>query len=214
MLGSRRIDAAVLALAAFSTACRDAQPAERSAGAAPGTDTVARTAEGADALAPTADVTKEDAPATSDAAVLADAAAHAAPVEFLPRRSHSIHSHGGEAAHLSGARFVVHNGNARTANVSVVRVEYLTGHSCDVLPSTVRSRPKIDGLSVGSAPPAARVAIPPGSSTPVTVEFASVDAYYTYCDRFAFRVTFDVDGARVQSTAETEVSRVEPPRRP
>ena len=210
MLGSTRIGAALLALGVLSTTCRGAQKAERSADAAPGTDAVARAAEGADALAPSADATREDAPATSDAAGLAGAATHAVPVEFLPQRSHSIHSHGGEAAHLREARFVVHNGNARTANVSVVRVEYLTGHSCNVLPSTVRSTPKIDGLSVGSAPPAARVAIPPESRTPITVEFAPVDAYYTYCDRFAFRVTFDVDGTPVQSTAETEVSRVDP----
>jgi hypothetical protein len=170
-------------------------------------------ADAAGVDAPIAEAGEVDASEPADAATEAAPGATAGPVEIYPQRSVAIHSHGGEAAHLRSARFVVHNPNATAATLSVLRVDYLTGSSCETPPTRVRSSPKADGISLRSALPAKRVSIAAGATAPITVEFSPVDAYYVYCNRFAFRVTFDAGGTRLQSTAETEVHRVDPPRR-
>ncbi len=193
------------------TGCRSVQMPEHAADSMPPVSadatSIADATSGADVVATIVDASTEDATA-------ADAMGTLAAVELRPQKSHAIHEHGGDPAHLYAARFVAHNAGTRRASVSVVRVVFLAGNSCAAFPSQVRSSPKVDGISIGSGGAiAARVTVPPGD-TPLTVEFAPVDAYYTHCNRFAFRVTFDVDGAQVQSTAETEVSRVDPLRHP
>lgn len=46
------------------------------------------------------------------------------------------------------------------------------------------------------------------------VSFASVNAYYTWCDRFAFRVRFKAGAEILTAVAELNVTREEPYREP
>lgn len=43
-----------------------------------------------------------------------------------------------------------------------------------------------------------------------TVGFTAVPAYYVYCDRFAFRVYFHVDGEKLAVIDEVNITREEP----
>jgi hypothetical protein len=122
-------------------------------------------------------------------------------VTFTPEPGHAMHEHGGHPAQLYDAKFTVHNGGSQPAVVNVTRVDFLESYSCDVFPNTLRSSPKPQPL---------RVTVPAGSTMPLEVHFSGVPAYEAWCERFAFRVTFDVDGTAMQSTAETHVVRIEP----
>jgi hypothetical protein len=126
------------------------------------------------------------------------------------------HTHGGAPARLGWARFRVENRGRKPRAIRAEAVDYLHGHSCEVAPAEVRASPKPtgllaeDGVQKESAP---SITLAPGAALEIIVGFApAVDAYYVFCDRFAFRVRFGVDGAPLAVVAETHVARVEPPR--
>ena len=116
--------------------------------------------------------------------------------------THERHEHGGDAAKIGSVRLTVDNPLSRPVRYRVVRVEFLTGHSCG-LPTEVAARPKVT-----SNVPAE---IPPGRST-IAIGFAPQDAYQAWCDRFATRVTLKVEGRAVSVSSEHEVARYEPMR--
>jgi len=104
-------------------------------------------------------------------------------------------------------------------SVRVSQVEYLVGSHCEVVPKTVRSTPVPIGLYLadGEQPKSVKVlAVSPGE-TEVFVGFEAVTATYTHCDRFAFRVTFEVESEGIEPAssavvAETMVMRMAPAR--
>jgi hypothetical protein len=119
----------------------------------------------------------------------------------------AIHTHGGEAARLRTARFSVRNRGKKAATVSVERVSFLTGHTCDEAPAERRSEPTFVGLRSGEKSSTPALAVPPRSKVAFTVEFSPVEAYYSWCDRFAFEVAFRIGDEQVVVVAETEVQR-------
>jgi len=93
----------------------------------------------------------------------------------------------------------------------------LTGvHDCDHPPTTVSARPEPAGLLISDSDQresTRRVMIPPGATVTVDLGFGPAAlAYENSCDRFAFRVTFVVEGelAPLTVVAETKVTRVWP----
>lgn len=121
----------------------------------------------------------------------------------------AMHVHGGAAAQLGQASFSLKNGGP-AAELSVSKVEFLTGSDCKAAPETVQSEPGVVGLSLGEGQsPSKRLEIPKGKHD-LKVHFAHVPAYYTHCDRFAFRVRFESAGESVVVVSETSVGREEP----
>lgn len=121
--------------------------------------------------------------------------------------SHAMHTHGGPSAVLRSARFTA-TCEAPTT-LSIVDVTFVRGHSCDALPTDVGSHPAVEGFAVaGKVVPT--VVVPAGVPTSLSVSFGPVEAYYSYCDRFAFQVRFRGGAAQGVVTAETQVSREEP----
>lgn len=126
-----------------------------------------------------------------------------APVVIAGRTSHHRHEHGGDAAHIGAARFTAHNPHARPLPLRVRTIEFLVDGQCG-LPDKVRARPK--------PPVGAPTELAPGTHE-IVIGFAAQEAYQAHCDRFATRVTFEVEGKRIAATAEHEVMRFEPLRR-
>ncbi len=127
----------------------------------------------------------------------------------------AIHTHGGDAARLGRVTVTVKNDSARVRRLTVKQVEFLTGHDCKAPPTKVTSRPKLERVvdegDHDERPASLKFALPPKSETKLRVSFASVEAYTTHCDRFAFRVSFDVDGSETLApVAEVRVEREEP----
>lgn len=131
---------------------------------------------------------------------------------WLPRASSAIHTHGGEAAHLSQARFVAKNNTHKRVSFRVTSVEFLTSHRCDVAPSEPRRPVTPLRLSPASAPQDALFAgVEPLAQVEFTVVFApAVDAYYTHCNRFAFRIRGSANGTPLEVLSETHVQREDP----
>lgn len=78
------------------------------------------------------------------------------------------------------------------------------------------SRPRVGGMLLDDGEQrqsATEVEVKPGTVEAI-VGFSAVPAYYVYCDRFAIRVDFLVEGSRVAVTDEIVVTREEPLRRP
>jgi hypothetical protein len=126
--------------------------------------------------------------------------------------SHAHHTHGGAPAQLGHARFRVQYDGEVPVVMTVRRIEYVTGRDCDAPPAEVSATPAFGGLfpEDGSRTESVRaLPVSPGTLE-VTVGFEWVEAYYVHCDRFAFRVTFDVGGLPLVATAETQVIREEP----
>jgi hypothetical protein len=144
----------------------------------------------------------------------ANTVAQTDPYRIAGQTSHARHTHGGAAAKLGGATFEVEfSGTKSPTTLTATKVEYLTGHSCDTAPDAVHSTFVPAGLWVDgdeATDSAPVVAIAPGKST-VHVTFPPVEAYYIYCDFFAFRVTF-VAGTdtTLVATAQTDVARITP----
>jgi hypothetical protein len=133
-------------------------------------------------------------------------------VTVAGRDGHAMHTHGGPAARVGDAQFRVTVAGEAPVTLTVTRIEALTGHSCDAPPAEVTSYPTFGGLfpEDGSATESATSLVVRPGTLDVTVGFTAVEAYYSWCDRFAFRVTFDVGGAPLVAVAETNVTRVEP----
>lgn len=122
---------------------------------------------------------------------------------------HAMHVHGGAAAQLGQASFSLKNSGPEAA-LSVAKVEFLTGSSCEALPETVHSEPGVVGLSLGEGQsPSKELRVPKGKHV-LKVHFAHVPATYTHCDRFAFRVHFEGAGQAAVVVSETSVGREEP----
>jgi len=125
------------------------------------------------------------------------------------------HTHGGDPAHIGNVTFVVTNDSDRARRITGKRADFLRDHGCDAPASTVVSHPKLAGL-VFEEDDDPRVEtltleIPPGTSRAIRVGFTAVDAYYAWCDRFAIRVHFSVDGREMLApVAELAVIRMEP----
>jgi hypothetical protein len=140
----------------------------------------------------------------------------------LGRRQHIIaagvdgrtsHTHGGDSAHVDETSIYVRNDTTTPLRVRARRLEWMTSGSCEV-PTEVRARPHVTGISLeDSYTPVPEVAIAPGTAVTIRVSFDPQPAYYTYCDRFAARVTLDVGGESLAPIVETQVSRREPSRR-
>lgn len=109
------------------------------------------------------------------------------------------HEHGGDAARIGYAVFEVNNPLDHDVPVKARKVEFLTDHGC-ALPSEVRARPRVRGVSPAS--------LPPGRSR-LEVLFEPQAAYQSHCDRFAARVSLSVAGQRAPVTVEYEVMRFE-----
>ena len=95
----------------------------------------------------------------------------------------------------------------------MTEVAYMTVHSCDVPPTEVRSKPVFEEIRVTGIPKpkdARELTLQPKSEQDLIVVFTPVEAYYSYCDRFSFRVTFAVNGESLAVVAESTVSREEP----
>ena len=123
------------------------------------------------------------------------------PIVIAGVTSHEQHMHGGDAAKIGSASFVVHNPHRRALRLRVRGIEYLQDFECN-LPAEVRARPKPND---DANPKELR----PGE-TEIAIAFAAQDAYQAHCDRFATRVTFEVEGKRIVATAEHEVTRFDP----
>ena len=127
---------------------------------------------------------------------------------------HARHTHGGAPALLGYARFAFANRGDRPRKVAVGDIEFLSGsHDCENPPRRVVSHLKAGGILMEDGKQresALQVELKPGSSVEAVVGFTTVPAYYVYCDRFAFRVHFRVDGAPVVVTDEVLVTRMEP----
>jgi hypothetical protein len=127
------------------------------------------------------------------------------------------HEHGGPPAELGWFKVHVENRGTRERALSVRSLTFLSGHSCDTAPSEVRATLHAAGLfpddgSLAESTPSLRVA--PGASIDVTIGFQPrVTAYYTFCDRFAFRAELSADGELLTVLSETRVTRVEPLRK-
>jgi hypothetical protein len=121
------------------------------------------------------------------------------PVVIAGLSDSHMHEHGGDAAKIGAASFVVHNPHARPLPLRVTAIEFLRDFSC-ALPNEVRTQPKL-----ATAPRA----LAPGESE-IHVAFAPQSAYQSHCDRFATRVTFDVAGRSIAATTEHDVSRFDP----
>ena len=124
----------------------------------------------------------------------------------------SRHSHGA-AARLGSARFSLLLTGEQPVSLTVSRVEYLTGHDCDGPPTTVRSTPAFSGLI--STDPSMKesvkvLEIAPGDSG-VWVGFEPVEAAYSHCDRFAFRVVFEGSWSSQSSPRDPETSHAQTP---
>ena len=127
------------------------------------------------------------------------------------------HIHGGPPAQLGHASFVFANRGNQERRVSVIDIEFLQGSKdCDHPPSKIVSHPKSGGILLSdgkqrqSSP---EVTVKAGATVEATVGFTTVPAYYVYCDRFAFRVYFQVDGEKLAVIDEVNITRVEPLRR-
>lgn len=131
---------------------------------------------------------------------------------------HVRHLHGGPAAQIGSASFLFANRSDKPRTVAVRAIEFLHGvKDCENPPQRVVSRPKPAGILLQDAKQqssAPRVEVAAGVSVPAVVGFAEVPAYYVFCDRFAVRVRFEVDGEPVVATDEIKVLRVEPLRQP
>ncbi len=138
-------------------------------------------------------------------------------VTITGKPSTSLHTHGGAPATLNDARFEVKNSSAEPVSVTVAKIVFLTGSSCETPPTERRSEPTFGGLFVsgGTQPESVKqLVVAPSATVVVDVGFSGVEAYYSHCDRFAFEVAFDVGGERLTAIAETNVTRVDPLREP
>jgi hypothetical protein len=125
------------------------------------------------------------------------------------------HLHGGPPANLGHARVRVTHTGAEPVPLALSRVEYLTGRSCEEPPSEVHAELRPSGLFAGELGMTESVEVlplPPGAALELHVGFTRVEAYYNFCERFAFRLTFDAGGEALVVVAETDVTRVEPRR--
>jgi hypothetical protein len=111
------------------------------------------------------------------------------------------HTHGGKGAMVSSVSLLVKNPGADAHTLRVTGVERLHG------PCNADGWDDARALVVHE--PADAVTIQGGEETRVAVVFEPVECYNA-CDRFAFRVKLDVDGAAREVVSSLIVEREEP----
>jgi hypothetical protein len=136
-------------------------------------------------------------------------------VSILGRGEYAVHDHGGPPAHIGSASFEVHNQRERPLRVSVRDIEWLVGSGCNP-PRAVAAHPALGELRLGRGGQGvgASVTVPTKSKVDIEVGYAWQEAYMTFCDRFATRVIFDVEGEAIPALAEHHVVRRTPLSRP
>jgi hypothetical protein len=156
-------------------------------------------------------------------ALAADEPAPQAPLKITALETRARHTHGGPPAPLGHARFELTNEGSTPVAVRPTAALFVrTIKDCDEPPSEPVERLVPAGLFpeddrwTESRP---ALVVEPGETVRVIVGWPAVDAYYVYCDRFGFRVTFELEvaGAIVEARtvlAEIQVIRVEPLRDP
>ncbi len=128
---------------------------------------------------------------------------------------HARHTHGGDAAHIGNVTFVVTNDSDRPRKITAQGVEFLHDSSCEKPAATLRSKPKLGSIIFDDdedyRAATATLSVPPKTSKAVNVNFEPVSAYMVWCDRFAIRVRFSVDGKETLApVADLRVIRVQP----
>lgn len=127
---------------------------------------------------------------------------------------HARHTHGGEPAHIGHVRFEIENRSTTARKLTVAGIEFLQGNKdCENAPSKVAAQPKSGGIFLEDGvqkESSQQVVVKAGAKVVAMVGFVAVDAYYVYCDRFAVRVRFNVDGTPLVVTDEVVVMRIEP----
>lgn len=124
---------------------------------------------------------------------------------------HAIHEHGGPGAKLGSFRFELENLGQVPRRVRVPSVEFLTGHDCARPPTSVRARPPVSAIAVEEGPRQSELEVRALSRVTLVVFLAeNVEAYYTHCDRFAFRAKVLVDEEMFEVASEVKVSRESP----
>lgn len=127
----------------------------------------------------------------------------------------AFHTHGGEEAQVGRFLLSVTNTGSRERRLTLSKLVYLTGHSCDEPPSTVRAHPKPELLVRDDdhdlRPPSTTGVVPPKSEVVFSAQFESVGAYYTHCDRFGLVASFVIDEQEaVLVGVEIRVQREDP----
>jgi hypothetical protein len=128
---------------------------------------------------------------------------------------HARHTHGGDAAHIGDVTFVVTNDSDRPRKITAKGVEFLHDSSCEKPAATVRSKPKLGSIIFDDDEDyrgaTTSLSIPAKTSKAVNVGFEPVSAYMAWCDRFAIRVRFSVDGKETLApVADLRVIRMQP----
>ncbi len=127
---------------------------------------------------------------------------------------HARHTHGGAPARIGNVTFTVANDGDRPRKLTCKSVDFLRDHGCEAPASTIVSHPKLSGLAFerdDDLRTTTSLELPAKSSLDVRVFFEPVEAYYTYCDRFAIRVHLGLDGGEsLAPTAELLIMRMEP----
>ena len=203
MTGSRAEAWVAVAFAAGGLACAHGDPAVPSA----------------PPHAVVVDVARADASAAVvDAAKTASAIASRL-VRITGRESHAMHTHGCDPAHVSDARFAVQNDDDVEHVIRVESVDYLVDHGvqpCTGVASTFFKQLPPSGIRFDDADAGfdmkTFVVVPPHAERGVVIGFSVADAYYTYCDTFAFRAVFRVEGiaGALIAVAPLSVMREEP----
>lgn len=127
---------------------------------------------------------------------------------------HARHMHGGPPAQIGDVRFTFANRSAKPRQVTVTDIEFLQGNKdCDHPPAKVTAHPKSGGILLEDGvqrESSQNVTVKAGATVEASVGFTAMPAYYVYCDRFAVRVHFQVDGEKLVVVDEIAVVRVEP----
>jgi hypothetical protein len=127
------------------------------------------------------------------------------------RGERTSHTHGGDAARIGQASFVVDNRRDEPLELALVATRWLVAGSCE-LPRRELARPAPAGFAdaQGRIANAMTTTIPARSSETVTIGHEVQPAYMAYCDRFATAAVFDLDGETLEVIAEHHVVRRTP----
>ena len=108
------------------------------------------------------------------------------------------HGRGGTPAFINNVTILVHNRGVRARTLRVHGIERLHG-SCDAAGWN-------EETALEMTDPKDDIVIEAGESTRIAIVFNEVECFNA-CDRFAFRVSVDVDGTEVAVEARVDVQR-------
>lgn len=170
--------------------------------------------------------TRTETPPSPPAATVAVSAVSAPPIATLPAPAalrivgltdHAMHTHGGDPARVTVARFEIENTGDVAQEVTLDGVDFLSDHGvqpCTGPATTFRKKLATRGVRLGGSAGdfASSVVVPFHAKSVVEVGFDPAEAYYSYCDTFGFRAHFRTGGGAVTAVANLKVSRVDPVR--